>query len=438
MDERLHNRHLEAQVGVLGSVLLDARWAGEVVHQTRPEDYSGAYRSIFEAVRQLFRDNKPIDPVTVRCLIGAEYTDLLLSLMDLTPTAVNCGEYIRLMLEQSRLLRIKDLAEQVLQSPVLADCTQLLSQANQIVADRQQTAVVSMSDGFLDFLESQQSPPDHVDWGFAALDAILHVGQGNLVVMGGYPSAGKTAFSLQLAWQQGFEKKIGYFSFETDPKRLVERQMSTVCGLDFEHVKQHRLSETEWAQCADQKAAFEGNRLELIHAAGMSMVEIQALTVGRGYDLIYIDYLQLICPEDRRRSEFEQVSQISRDLKTMANKTGVTICALSQLSRPKADGKQERAPGLHSLRQSGQIEQDADAVLLLYKEEPNRLKSRRCLKVAKNKEGPAGLLIMLDFDGRRQRFAQSTIQQSAQEAIPRSVDEQMTLSLLPDRTPVPF
>ena len=88
----------------------------------------------------------------------------------------------------------------------------------------------------------------------------------------------------------------------------------------------------------------------------------------------------------------------------MAQTTGITICALSQLSRPDKSGAQEKAPGLHSLRQSGQIEQDADGVMLLYKEEPDKPKSRRCLKIAKNKEGQAGGIAYLDFDGAHQRF----------------------------------
>ena len=105
----------------------------------------------------------------------------------------------------------------------------------------------------------------------------------------------------------------------------------------------------------------------------------------------------------------EQVTQISKDLHVMAQTTGITVCALSQLSRPQKGGENEKAPGLHSLRQSGQIEQDADGVLLLYKEEPNNPRSRRCLKIAKNKDGEAGGIVYLVFDGAHQRFKPSVV-----------------------------
>ena len=140
------------------------------------------------------------------------------------------------------------------------------------------------------------------------------------------------------------------------------------------------------------------------------MVDIQSLALSGRYEIIYIDYLQLIAPEDRRRSDVEQVTQISKDLHTMAQTTGITVCALSQLSRPQKSGEQEKSPGLHSLRQSGQIEQDADGVILLYKDEPKNPKSLRVLKIAKNKEGEAGGISYLVFDGAHQRFKESLTQ----------------------------
>ena len=158
-----------------------------------------------------------------------------------------------------------------------------------------------------------------------------------------------------------------------------------------------------------RSSAMVGRKLEVIQAGGLSVVDMQALALARRYEIIYIDYLQLIAPDDRRRSDVEQVTQISKDLHVMAQTTGITVCALSQLSRPQKGGENEKAPGLHSLRQSGQIEQDADGVLLLYKEEPNNPRSRRCLKIAKNKDGEAGGIVYLVFDGAHQRFKASVV-----------------------------
>ena len=178
-----------------------------------------------------------------------------------------------------------------------------------------------------------------------------------------------------------------------------------------------------------------GRKLEIIQAGGLSVVDIQALALARRYDIIYIDYLQLIAPDDRRRSDVEQVTQISKDLHVMAQTTGITVCALSQLSRPQKGGENEKAPGLHSLRQSGQIEQDADGVLLLYKEEPNNPRSRRCLKIAKNKDGEAGGIVYLVFDGAHQSFKTSVVD----KPVRREPEyKQMTFTSLADSEPIPF
>lgn len=439
MSNRSRDGYLEAQIGVLGSIMLDARWAGEAIQHTNDDDYTGEYRTIFRAIKTLFRDGRPIDPVTIRSIIGSEYTELLLQLMELTPTAVNCGEYIKLTLEQARLTKLKNLAMLIAECPNLEHARELMTKANQFLVSSSSVRVMSIQDGYVDFVSRQAEKPELISWEYSPVDQVLMVEPGDLVVLGGYPSAGKTAFSLQLAWSQSLTKKVGYFSLETKPEKLIDRTMAAVCGMEFEHIKKHTLTQEEWELCAIKKNEFSNRKLDVIQAGNLSVLDIQALTLSNSYEVIYIDYLQLIRPEDRRKSEFEQVSQISRDLHTMAATTGVTICALSQLSRPKVEGKQEKAPGLHSLRQSGQIEQDADAVMLLYKEEPNRAKSRRCLKIAKNKEGPAGGLIMLDFDGSKQKFSQSF------GPPPKVIEEekepeykQMNMRELPENEYVPF
>ena len=284
----------------------------------------------------------------------------------------------------------------------------MVSKINRVVGGRPSVRIVNMEQGFQDFYERQKTPANLIPWGIEKVDGTLKAEYGDFIVLGGYPSAGKTAFSIQLAWNQAKEKRVGYFSLETKPEKIIDRTVSAVCGVDFGRIKDHQLTEEDWNDCALRSNTFVGRNLEVIQAGGLSVVDIQALALAGRYDIIYIDYIQLIAPEDRRRPDFEQVTQISKDLHTMAQTTGITICALSQLSRPQKSGEQEKSPGLHSLRQSGQIEQDADGVMLLYKEEPNNTRSRRALKIAKNKEGEAGGIVMLNFDGAHQRFSLSS------------------------------
>ena len=434
-----NSQYYTAQRSVIGSLLLDApHVAGMVMHRTRPEDYTGECRTIFEACRELFQAGKPIDATIVRGRIGAAYTDFLVQLMEETPTAANVEVYIDLMVEEAQKVKMQGLAMQVVGSASMEEVRALWAKGDRILGDRPGVKIVTMEQGLLDFYERQRTPANLVPWGLERVDGTLRCEYGDFVVLGGYPSAGKTALSLQLAWTQAKDKRVGYFSLETKPEKMIDRTVTAVCGVDFGRIKARKLEEIDWREIEYRSSSMVGRKLEIIQAGGLSGVDIQALALAGRYDIIYVDYLQLIAAEDRRRSDYEQVTQISKDLHTMAQTTGITVCALSQLSRPQKGGEQEKAPGLHSLRQSGQIEQDADGVLLLYKEEPKNPRSRRCLKIAKNKDGEAGGIAYLVFDGAHQRFRESAVDMPVKPQRREPEYKQTAFYNLPGSVPVPF
>lgn len=428
--------YFEAQRSVIGSMLIDGpHVAGIVMHRSREEDYTGEYKTLFRACRDLFQAGKPVDAVTVADKVGRSYALFLHELMDETPTAANVEVYLDLLVEKSKLLRVQSLAANEVNCISLEEVQKLVEQQQRILGDRPGVKIVSMEQGLLNFYERQRQPANLVPWGMDKIDGTFRCEYGDFIVLGGYPSAGKTAFSLQLAWNQAKDKRVGYFSLETHPDKIIDRTVTAVCGVDFGRIKEHTLQDGDWREIEYRSSAMVGRKLEIIQAGGLSVVDIQALALARRYDIIYIDYLQLIAPDDRRRSDVEQVTQISKDLHVMAQTTGITVCALSQLSRPQKGGENEKAPGLHSLRQSGQIEQDADGVLLLYKEEPNNPRSRRCLKIAKNKDGEAGGIVYLVFDGAHQRFKPSVVD----KPVRREPEyKQMTFTTLADDGPLPF
>ena len=428
--------YFEAQRSVIGSMLIDGpHVAGIVMHRSREEDYTGEYKTLFRACRDLFQAGKPVDAVTVADKVGRSYALFLHELMDETPTAANVEVYLDLLVEKPRLLRVQSLAASAVNCISLEEVQKLVEQQQLILGDRPGVKIVTMEQGLLDFYERQRQPANLVPWGMDKIDGTFRCEYGDFIVLGGYPSAGKTAFSLQLAWNQAKDKRVGYFSLETHPDKIIDRTVTAVCGVDFGRLKEHALQDADWREIEYRSSAMVGRKLEIIQAGGLSVVDIQALALAGRYDIIYIDYLQLIAPEDRRRSDVEQVTQISKDLHVMAQTTGITVCALSQLSRPQKGGENEKAPGLHSLRQSGQIEQDADGVLLLYKEEPNNPRSRRCLKIAKNKDGEAGGIVYLVFDGAHQRFKPSVVD----KPVRREPEyKQMTFTTLADDGPLPF
>ena len=428
--------YFEAQRSVIGSMLIDGpHVAGIVMHRSREEDYTGEYKTLFRACRELFQAGKPVDAVTVADKVGRSYALFLHELMDETPTAANVEVYLDLLVEKSKLLRVQSLAASAVNCISLEEVQKLVEQQQRILGDRPGVKIVSMEQGLLNFYERQRQPANLIPWGMEKVDGTFRCEYGDFVVLGGYPSAGKTALSLQLAWTQAKDKRVGYFSLETNPDKIMDRTVTAVCGVDFGRIKEHTLQDADWREIEYRSSAMVGRMLEIIQAGGLSVVDIQALALARRYEIIYIDYLQLSAPDDRRRSDVEQVTQISKDLHVMAQTTGITVCALSQLSRPQKGGENEKAPGLHSLRQSGQIEQDADGVLLLYKEEPNNPRSRRCLKIAKNKDGEAGGIVYLVFDGAHQSFKPSVVDKSVRR---EPEYKQTTFTSLADSEPIPF
>lgn len=430
------SRYYEAQVGVLGSMLIDgAHTAGLVMQSLQPEDFTGPNRTIFEVCRELFRAGRPVDPVPVSQKLGPEYKQMLLDIMELTPTAANVREYITLTAEQSRLDKLKSLGASMAGCVDAGEAQSLLAQANRVAGGRPSVRVVSMEQGLLDFYERQRTEAVHIPWGLPKVDGAMMSEFGDFIILGGEPSTGKTALSLQMAWTQAQTHRVGYFSLETKPEKIVDRAVSAAAGVDFGRIKRHKMDPEDWDACEARSSSMVGRKLDIIQAGGLSVLDIQAMTAAGRYEIIYIDYIQLVAPEDRRRSDFEQVTQISKDLHTLAQTTGVTVIALSQLTRPKVTGNKVAAPGMHSLRQSGQLEQDADGVLLMYLENPNDTSSRRRLQIAKNKEGEAGGGVWLVFDGAHQRFRESLVQ--AAKPIPDK-PVQTAFYDIPGSVPLPF
>lgn len=430
------SRYYEAQIGVLGSMLIDGEHtAGLVMQSLQPEDFTGPNRTIFKVCRELFRAGRPIDPVPVSHKLGDEYKQMLLEIMELTPTAANVREYITLTAEQSRLDKLKSLGASMAGCVDAEEAQSLLAQANRVAGGRPSVRVVSMEQGLLDFYERQRTQAVHIPWGLPKVDGAMMSEFGDFVILGGEPSTGKTALSLQMAWTQAEKHRVGYFSLETRPEKMIDRAVAAVTGVDFGKIKRHRMEQSDWDACEAKASAIVGRKLDVIQAGGLSVLDIQAMTAAGRYEIIYIDYIQLVAPEDRRRSDVEQVTQISKDLHTLAQTTGVTVIALSQLARPQTGQGKVKSPGMHSLRQSGQLEQDADGILLLYLEEPGNTRARRCLKIAKNKEGEAGGVAYLVFDGAHQRFRESLAQ--AAKPIPDK-PVQTAFYDIPGSVPLPF
>ena len=408
---------LSAQVAVLGSLLIEPDLVGEALGKVREEDFTDSRcRMVFAAIQAIFTEGGTPDPQHVRDRLGGdgEWTQYLLELMELTPTAANIWAYAGLMREQARMARVHELAGALLAAGTSDEVRALTAQLNGLLTQRRGIQRMNMQEMLESFFDRHSHPHQYLTWGIDKLDQRLYADPGDLVVLGGYPSAGKTALAVSFAYHQAAEHRVGFYSLETNRYKLADRLIANLAGVELSAIKHGALSEKQWEQVAQESKRILQRDLTLIEASGMSARDIQADALAHRYEMVYIDYLQLLEPESRRVNRTEQVSGISRDLQRLAHGNGILVVALSQLSRQEKTKDESKLiePTMSDLRESGQIEQDADAILLLYLEEPGRpARSRRVLKVAKNKEGERGKLL-LAFDGALQRFRPSVTEQS--------------------------
>ena len=405
----LSERLLTAEQGVLGSMLIDGEAIGPMLAAVRPEDFQRPEnRNIFQAFRELYGQGKACDPILINEYMGGSYRQYLADLMELTPTAANAEEYTRVLRESSRLWRLRTIGDKLAQAEDLEACRKLADQAGLLLCDRSEVRKTDMKQGLKEFFlrHGGGQQKEFIRWGISWLDERLHIGGGDMVVIGGQASSGKTAFALQLAFHIARQKRVGFFSYETGNEKLIDRTVACQTLVSYEKVMTDKLEREDMQQIYEMRRELEEPDMEYLETNGWTVSDIGAYAMARRYDVIVVDYLQKIAVTSQGRylGDYERVSRVSSDLQQLGRQTGRIIIALSQLSRPGKDGL---GPTMSSLRSSGQIEQDADVVLLLYRENEQDTESRRKLVIAKNKDGRANEGTLLEFDGDNQRFRRS-------------------------------
>lgn len=400
-----NDRLLNGETAVLGSILIDPEICGEVFSKVHENDFiTSEYKHIFLSAKKLYLQNKHIDAVTICHEAGGDaYRDLLMQLMQVTPTSAGWYEYAEVLKQESRLYKLQQIGAKMMTCSSLDEASKILNEAHSLTSSRADIKTINMTQGLMNFMQDLESKPEYILTSIGKLDQKLNISSGDFIIIGGYPSAGKTALALQIASYMGIKKKVGIFSLETNDRKIYNRLISQLTLTDFRKIKTHNLSEKELLNIAKQNKMLCDIKLEVVNASGMTTNDIISKTYERRYDIIFIDYLQLITANSIKENRTEQVSQISRNLHTFAQDSNTTVIALSQLNRPEKENKVQKAPTMASLRESGQIEQDADAIMLLYLSDPENPYSDRVLKLVKNKDGELGYML-LNFDGRHQTF----------------------------------
>lgn len=256
-------------------------------------------------------------------------------------------------------------------------------------------------------MERQNQETHYLNFGMEGLDSRVFAELGDYILLCARPSTGKPMLALQLAVHLSKTYRVGFFSLETKDAKLIDHTMSHVFGVSFKKIKKHSLTQADWKLMAQQIERLTKSNLEVIQATGRTAEEIASFARYRRYEIILVDYIQLVRSNKKDYSRENEVASISTALANFARAYGVTVIALVQLTRDNEDAKAKnvRAPTLASFRESGALEQDADIALLMYLSEPDNKNSDRILRLAKNKEGTVGKL-QLAFNGDTQTFTE--------------------------------
>ena len=428
MEQRIPPQNVEAEQAVLGAMMLEHNAVVAAMEKLRPGDfYREVHRTIFEAMEHLHHDNKEVDVITLpeelrrmKKLDDVGGLEYILSLPNLVATAANIEYHANIV------------AEKALARNIIMTCTELTSEAydgekepEDLLDDAERRILqISESKRRGDFapvgvvveetldkitkLYENKAGITGLPTGFRDLDRLTSGLQpSDLILVAARPSMGKTAFTLNIAQNVGVKqhKTVAFFSLEMSQEQLVQRLLCQIAHIDSQKLRTGQLnSDDEWTKLTDACDKLYQAPIYIDDTPGISVTEMRSkarrLKAEHGLDLIIVDYLQLM---QGRNSESRQqeISEISRSLKALARELKVPLIALSQLSR-SVESRQDKRPMLSDLRESGALEQDADIVSFLYREDyyDKETENQHITEIilAKHRNGPVGS-VKLYFKG---------------------------------------
>jgi replicative DNA helicase len=429
---------VEAEQAVLGGLLLDTQAWDQVGDSIVTEDfYRPDHRQIFEAIADLVTESKPIDVVTVAERLNArgKLADVgglayLSTLVRDTPTAANARAYAQIVREKS-LLRSLVSAGNAISSSVFAEegmsARDLVNLAEQRVfeiaergARRTEGAqwVRRMLPGLIEKIDEWHNNPDAmrgVATGFLDFDRRTGgLRGGDLVIVAGRPSMGKTTLAINMAENVALDPNVKgsvlIFSMEMPAEQLMTRMLSSVGGVPLHDIRSGRVTDHDWARISSATSQLQEARIFIDEGAGLTPTELRArarrVKREHGLNLVVVDYLQLMQVTGTKENRATEISEISRGLKALAKELDVPVIALSQLNR-SVEQRENKKPVMSDLRESGAIEQDADMILFIYREEVydknTPRKGEADIDLAKHRNGETGHFL-LTFQGQFTRF----------------------------------
>jgi replicative DNA helicase len=433
--ERIPPHNEEAERSVLGAAMLDKDALYDVLEVVRPRDfYNQNHKEIFEGISELARRNVAVDVLTVseelkkrnvlEMVGGRGY---IATLSGEVPTTSNAGEYAKIVAEKAALRHLITTAGDILEKSYedKMEAEQVLDFAEksifEVAQNRQSKDMTPLREilmenlNLIDERSKMKGDLTGVTSGLVDLDSRTNGFQpSDLVIIAARPSMGKTAFSLSVAQQAAIkaDAKILFFSLEMSKEQLGQRLLSMEARVDSQKLKTGQLEREEWDRITMALDTLGKGDITIDATPGIRLMEIKnkcrRLKAERGLDMIILDYLQLMEHEGRSESRQQEITAMSRGLKQLAREMNCPILVLSQLSRAP-EQRTEHRPILSDLRESGAIEQDADMVLFLYRDEVYNAETTEkpgiCeVIIAKNRNGPIGT-VEVTWQANYTRFA---------------------------------
>ena len=416
---KLPPQNLEAEQSVLGAILIDNNALTRCLEILDPEDfYKGSHRKIFFAMTDLFDKNEPIDLITLtdqlkkndelEAVGGIAYLSLMVNMV---PTAANVKYHSHIVREKALLRGLvqsaNEIASKVYEDNL--DAEDLVDYAERSIfkiSDKRVKAsfvtlkeVIRDSFEMIERLYDKKETVTGVSSGFRDLDDLTTGFQkGDLIIVGGRPSMGKTAFALNIAQHVGLELRepVAIFSLEMAREQLAIRMLCAEAMVNSNSIRKGFIKKEDWHKLTSAASNLTGAPIFIDDTSGITVLELRAkarrLKIEHGLSLVIVDYLQLMRGKGSFERREQEISDISRSLKGLAKELSVPVIAVSQLNR-SVEQRRPPTPILADLRESGAIEQDADVIIFLYREEIYNKEAKKGhseVIIAKQRNGPTG------------------------------------------------
>ena len=432
---RVYPQSIEAERALLCSLFLDNSRIGEVLEIISEDDFFDEKNSsIFKILKELYADGIPFDFITVtnaikeKGLEGKVPNDYVLGLTEFLPAPANTKYYAEIIKKKAILRRLISMSSEIAticyEEP--EDIEEVLNIAEKRLFDIVSSKAIryrsaeELSDDLIEYLESlknRKTVITGVPSGFKDLDSMTNGFQeGDLIVIAGRPGMGKTSLAVNIALNASlnYGRKIGIFTLEMSARQLALKMIASLSGVDMRKLRTGFFEGGEWDMVVRAIDKLKNAKIYIDETSLLTSIDIRTkarkLKMEKDIDLLIIDYLQLIEGKSSSVNRTQQISEISRSLKILAKELNIPVIALSQLNRA-VESREDKRPTPADLRESGSIEQDADIIMLLYRDEVYNKNTKEGgvaeINIAKQRNGPQGV-VKLQFESRIATFRDLT------------------------------